>query len=70
MTKTDLYCCGYCRFMRVNDGDEIMECHKNPPMPIHLGVTYNVGLWPIVASTDWCGSYDFSKEAEELLKTL
>ena len=52
----DIYCCRYCRFMRHN------ECHINPPVVTDA----EYGRWPKVHPGDWCGCYDFSKEAEQL----
>jgi hypothetical protein len=46
------------------------ECHKNPPMALDVEDQGWRGVWPRVKMGDWCGSYDFNKEAEKLLSTL
>lgn len=49
----DLHCCKHCRFQRAG------ECHKGPP-PWHK-------LEELIGPRAWCGSYDFTKEAEKIM---
>lgn len=59
--------CSDCRFFveveRLHDEEGTIngECHKLPPTVIHG--TGDVGTWPIIEGTEWCGEFELSPSA-------
>lgn len=69
MANSHLAACGTCRFYddhKLNDAvaeDEHGLCRFNPP--VNQPDKLNHGLWPVVASEDWCGHFSPEQLAAE-----
>lgn len=52
-------CCGNCRFAAPHaEGD--LECHRNPPLVVHLGRPGAETVFPRVGRSTWCAQHAFA----------
>lgn len=59
--------CSDCRFfspvenIHAHDDTARGECKRHPPTIIHG--TGDVGTWPIIEATEWCGEFELAPDA-------